>query len=104
MIDRELQRTKTFTGIRGFNTQDMAIQTGMGRITDRTREALGSTDQAIQAARRLLLEATEEVAAGRPPKGTEPADYRCVRAADLLMPRDGDWHEASKDAVHAYWT
>ena len=32
LVDRELQRTKTFTGIRGLNTQDFALQEGMGAI------------------------------------------------------------------------
>src|SRR6185437_10600336 len=58
-INREVQRTKTFTGIDGVNTQDFALQSalGGGYIVDRSKEALGSTDRAIQAARRLLLEA-----------------------------------------------
>src|SRR5205823_5868543 len=38
LIDRELQRTKTYTGITGLNTQDRAIQESMGPIADRTLE------------------------------------------------------------------
>jgi hypothetical protein len=30
--------------IQGINTQDFAIQTGMGRIVDRSQEALGSVE------------------------------------------------------------
>ncbi|HXF35514.1 MAG TPA: Rieske 2Fe-2S domain-containing protein, partial [Candidatus Acidoferrales bacterium] len=30
MIDRDLQKNKTFTGIKGINTQDFAVQEGMG--------------------------------------------------------------------------
>ncbi|MHA4815557.1 Rieske 2Fe-2S domain-containing protein [Streptomyces aculeolatus] len=101
LIDREVQRTRTFTGIEGINTQDYAIQTGMGRIVDRSREALGSTDLAISTARRLLLEATDDVAEGRLPRGSSPADHRAVRAGDLLMREDDDWREMSKDVRQA---
>jgi phthalate 4,5-dioxygenase oxygenase subunit len=101
LIDREVQRTKTFTGIEGINTQDFAIQTGMGRVVDRSREALGSTDLAISTARRLLLEAVDDVEQGRPPRGSDPADHRAVRAGDLLMSDDADWRETSKDVRQA---
>jgi phthalate 4,5-dioxygenase oxygenase subunit len=82
MIDREAQRHRTFTGISGINTQDVAIQEGMGPIVDRSEEHLGSTDRAIVTLRRLLLEATRAVAAGESPRGTNPAVYRQVRAVD----------------------
>ena len=41
--------------------------------------------------RQLLLEATSEVAAGRMPRGTDPATYRDVRPLDHLIPVDRDW-------------
>jgi phthalate 4,5-dioxygenase oxygenase subunit len=102
-IDREVQRTKTFTGIAGVNTQDFALQIGMGPVVDRSREALGSTDHAIQAARRLLVDAMEDVKNERPLKGTDPESYARVRAADLLVPRGADWRDVSKESVQAYW-
>jgi phenylpropionate dioxygenase-like ring-hydroxylating dioxygenase large terminal subunit len=102
-IDRQVQREKTFTGIEGINTQDFALQTGMGRIVDRSTEALGSTDMAIQTARRLLLEAANEVAAGRDPRGVEPESHRESRGADLLVPRGSDWRDVSKAATYAHW-
>jgi hypothetical protein len=45
--DRQLQRTMTFSGIRGIREQDSAIVEGMGEIADRTQEYLGSSDAAI---------------------------------------------------------
>ncbi|WP_326701363.1 Rieske 2Fe-2S domain-containing protein [Streptomyces sp. NBC_01754] len=101
LIDREVQRTQTFTGVEGVNTQDYAIQTGMGRIVDRSKEALGSTDLAISTARRLLLEAADEVAEGRPARGSDPASHRGVRAGDILMDATQDWREMSKDVREA---
>jgi phenylpropionate dioxygenase-like ring-hydroxylating dioxygenase large terminal subunit len=102
-IDREVQRTKTFTGIEGINTQDFALQTGMGAIVDRSTEALGSTDMAIQTARRLLLEAADAVEAGQDPLGCEPDQHRQPRGADLLVPRGSDWRDVSKEVTLAYW-
>ena len=100
-IDRALQREKTFTGISGVNTQDMALQEGMGRIVDRSREHLGTSDRAIIAMRRLLLEAIDDCEAGRPIRGTDPATYRRVRAVDRVIERGPDWREALKDELVA---
>src|SRR5581483_7957701 len=85
LIDRERQRTKTFTGIKGLNTQDLAVQESMGRIVPRWREHLGSTDKAIAAMRRILLEMVRDVADGQDPIGIEPATYRDVLAADTVL-------------------
>jgi len=103
-IDREVQRTKTYTGIEGINTQDFALQTGMGPIVDRSTEALGSTDLAIQTCRRMLLEATDQVEAGLDPVGVMPEAHRGVRGADMIVPAGSAWREVSKDATLAQWT
>ena len=102
MIDRELQRTKTFTGITGINTQDYALQTGMGAIVDRSKEALGSTDLAISTTRKLLLDATEHLDDGQPLVGADPASHGAISAGDLLMNETDDWREVSKD-VRTSW-
>ncbi len=92
-IDRELQRTKTFTGITGINTQDMALQEGMGPICDRTNEHLGTSDRAIIAARQLLFEALDDIDAGKSPRGTDPADYSNVRPVDMQIASGSKWQE-----------
>jgi phenylpropionate dioxygenase-like ring-hydroxylating dioxygenase large terminal subunit len=97
LIDRHVQKTKTFTGIPGVNTQDVALQEGMGPIVDRSREHLGATDRAIIVLRQLLLEAAADVEAGAAPRGTDSADYQHVRALDHLIPKDADWQEVLKD-------
>ena len=48
-----------------FNVQDTAIVEGSGPIVDRTKETLGPSDRAIIAARRQVLRAIREVAAGK---------------------------------------
>ena len=48
-----------------FNVQDTAIVEASGPIIDRTREFLGPSDRAIITARRQMLRAICDVAAGR---------------------------------------
>jgi phthalate 4,5-dioxygenase len=92
LIDRQVQKTETFTGIDGINIQDRAIQESMGRICDRTREHLGPADKAIIQARRLLLGAVKTVQAGGTPAGVAPSYYP-LRASEGVIPRNADWRE-----------
>jgi phthalate 4,5-dioxygenase len=101
LIDRELQRRKSYTGIQGVNTQDFALQEGMGPIVDRSQEHLGTSDRAIIAARQLLLEATYAAERGEPVRGTSPASYRTIRAFDSLIPLITEWRTAFKDELVA---
>jgi len=90
LIDREVQRTESFTGIDGINVQDRAIQESMGRIVDRSKEHLGPADKAIIQMRRLLRQAVKTVEEGRTPAGVGPS-YYTLRAALEVLPRDADW-------------
>jgi phthalate 4,5-dioxygenase len=101
LIDRTVQKTKTFTGIKGINTQDMALQEGMGPICDRSKEHLGTSDRAIIAARQLLLEALRVMDAGGTPRGVDPETYRNVRAVDLLIPNNERWQDYLKGELLA---
>lgn len=92
LIDREVQRTKTYTGIEGVNTQDHAVQESMGPIVDRTGEHLGSTDKAVIKARQLLLEGVETVRAGGDPRGLAPTYYK-LRAIEKVIPLGVSWRE-----------
>ena len=103
MIDRQMQKTQTFTGISGVNTQDFALQENMGAICDRSKEFLGTSDKAIVAMRRLLLEAITVVDAGGHPRGVDPAAYRALRAWDNIVPKDRDWHEVLAPDLAARW-
>ena len=97
LLDRQVQKTESFTGIDGINVQDRAIQEGMGRIVDRSREHLGPADRAIIQARRLLLEAVSVVSEGGTPRGIEPT-YATRAAAEAVLPRGTDWREAELPA------
>jgi len=103
LIDRQLQKTRTYTGITGTNTQDMALQEGMGPICDRSQEHLGTTDRAVIAARQLLLEAADVVEAGGDPLGVDPASYRTWRPIDKIVPNDVDWRESLRAEMVAQY-
>jgi nitrite reductase/ring-hydroxylating ferredoxin subunit len=93
-LDRAVQKTTTFSGIPGVNTQDYAVQEGMGAIVDRSREHLAASDRVIILARQLLLEAIAATERGEPVRGGTPESYRTLRAADAVLPLDADWHDA----------
>jgi hypothetical protein len=99
MIDRHLQKTQTYTGITGINTQDRAVQESMGRIADRSLERLGTTDRAIIAARRFLQQAVDTVEDGGDPPGVAPTYYK-LRAIEKVLPKDVRWFEAMKGELY----
>jgi len=89
-IDRELQRTSTFTGIRSIVAQDLAVaqDQGGGTRLDRSREYLVSSDRAIIALRKRLLTAVKALQDGvEPPEARNPQAYG-VRPGDFILPRD----------------
>ncbi len=91
MIDRQLQKTESMTGIAGVNTQDFALQEGMGAIVDRSKEHVGTTDRAIILLRKILLEQVALVEAGETPKAVDPSSYRRLRAVDRTIPKGTEW-------------
>ena len=84
---------KSYTGMKGFGTQDCAIQESMGPIADRTSEHLLACDAAIVKIRRLLLQTLKEHAAGKPLPGMDPASYR-VRSGRFEAPQGEPFAEA----------
>jgi phthalate 4,5-dioxygenase oxygenase subunit len=103
LVDREMQKTSTFTGITGLNTQDFALQEGMGTIVDRSKEFLGTSDKAIVIMRRLLLEAIGKVEKGEPPRGVQSEISRDLRAYDDLLPAGASWREHFAEELKAKW-
>ena len=103
LIDREIQRAKTYSGIQGVNSQDLAVQESMGPVVDRSREHLGTTDKAIIELRRLLLDSITDVKKGMPPRGVDPRAYRNIRAGDIVAPAGSDWRDTAKAMLAAKW-
>ena len=102
-IDRQMQKTKNYTGIVGINTQDFALQEGMGPVSDRSKENLGTSDKAIVQMRRLMLEGVRDVAEGKVPRGAEPQTYRDIRPYDGFMSTEDDWQVKFAGEVTAKW-
>ena len=99
LIDREVQKHETFTGIHGINNQDLAVQESMGGVVDRSNENLSASDMAIVTARRMLLEASRTVSDGGDPPGVGTSYYN-ARAIDKLLPRNAKWQDALMDEMY----
>ncbi len=95
LLDRQRQKSVNYTGIDTIAAQDQAIQESMGPIADRSREHLGTTDLAIIATRRLLLEACEDVAHGRSPLGSRLERIE-ARPAEMLLADDQPWLDSMR--------
>jgi hypothetical protein len=101
LIDRNQQKTESMTGIHGFAAQDQAIQESMGPVVDRTRERLGTSDTAIIAARRLLLQEIRALEEGREPFPAHHGDIYWIRPASMLLQRDLPFDEGARDLTAA---
>lgn len=99
LIDRQVQKYETFTGITGINNQDQAVQESMGAIVDRSSENLSASDMAIVTARRMLLEAASTVADGGDPPGVGTSYYK-TRAIDKILPADSKWSDALLEEMY----
>jgi phthalate 4,5-dioxygenase len=101
LIDRNLQRTSNMTGIHGFAAQDQALQESMGPLVDRTLERLGTSDTAIIAARRRLLQEIHELSEDSQTFAATHGDIYWVRSASLLLNRKIAFAEGSKELTKA---
>jgi len=101
LINRDIQRTKTYTGITGINNQDLAVQEAMGRIVPRWREHLGSTDKAVIAMRRIMLQAVHDLEKGIDPPAVDPDTYWDVRPTDVVLPKGAEWRESARELLLA---
>ena len=99
LIDRELQQSgESYTGIKGIRQQDMAMTEGMGPILDRTDEHLGTTDQMIIRTRSRWLAAVRgHMEDGTVPPGVDQPELYHQRGGQIILPRDADWWEETKD-------
>ncbi|HEU5019622.1 MAG TPA: Rieske 2Fe-2S domain-containing protein [Pseudolabrys sp.] len=91
--DRAAMKAGNFTGIAGIPNQDIAMWEGMGPISDRTMERVGSSDVAVVAFRRLMIEAARTVRDGGPVIGTaEPRiPHASIGAFEGVVPKATDW-------------
>jgi nitrite reductase/ring-hydroxylating ferredoxin subunit len=81
-LDREAQRERSYTGIRSFPIQDIAmVENQWGRIADRSQEHLMSMDYQIIHNRERLLKAAKALANGTEPSEPWHPEAYCYRSA-----------------------
>jgi phenylpropionate dioxygenase-like ring-hydroxylating dioxygenase large terminal subunit len=97
-IDRVAQKYFSYSGIKTFPLQDIAMMENQwGPIADRTREHLTSSDYMIIHVRRRLLSAAKALARGIEPEAPwHPAEYRYHRET-VVLPH-GTLEDASEQA------
>jgi nitrite reductase/ring-hydroxylating ferredoxin subunit len=100
-IDREVQRTSTFSGVKDFVSQDLMVTESMGPIYDRSQERLGTIDKAIIRMRNQLIRSAKSLA----DDGDAPllalagpdSDFRKIRGADKILEDGEDWRYLGTD-------
>ncbi len=103
MIDREKQRTVSFTGIPTIPLQDTAVTESMGPVFDRTREHLGTSDTMIIQVRRILLNAAKALRElGVTPPGVDHPELYRVHSASVVLPKEVSWVEATEETLKAF--
>jgi phenylpropionate dioxygenase-like ring-hydroxylating dioxygenase large terminal subunit len=95
LIDRDLQRTRSYSGIEGIHLQDQAMTESMGGIVDHTLEHLALSDLMIGRTRRRIIQAARAAAEGIAPPGVDhPEVYQGARGGDFVASTSIGWLEA----------
>ena len=93
-IDREDQKHRTYTGVKGTAEQDIMIQQSQGWIADRTRDNLTATDAAVVHFRRLLIEQARALAEdGKEPSAPGDHEAYCTRPGAWVAKSDKELEE-----------
>lgn len=97
-VDRVAQRNFSYTGIRCFPTQDVAmIENQWGAVAQRWNEHLASSDQQLPQIRRRLIRTARDLEAGiEPSEPWHPEGYSYHRARVVL---DGKTREEAIEQV-----
>src|SRR5438270_11146755 len=99
LMDRAAQEAgHYYSGVKGLAIQDASVQESMGAITDRTKENLVSTDNAIIMARLRLRKAAAAVAEGERAPGLAQ-EAQSVRSASFILPEEEAFAEKALDAA-----
>jgi phenylpropionate dioxygenase-like ring-hydroxylating dioxygenase large terminal subunit len=99
LLDRDKQRTFSYTGILGTGQQDMAVTESMGEIYDRGSEHLGTTDRAIIVMRRQLIKAAKDLAKGiEPPTADTSLEFEKILSAERIIQPGEDWRKLGTEA------
>jgi len=98
LMNKEVKKTKSFTGIPSVRAQDDAVITSMGAIMDRTKEHLGTADATIIRVRRRMMEAARAFRErGITPPGVNHPEMYKVRSCQAILPKEVSWQTALDD-------
>jgi len=99
LVDRDAQRTNSYSGLSSVVIQDLAIVESMGAVTDRSREHLVASDAMVARTRRALLNAARalERDGTLPPLVENPSVSRAARSGSFIAPDRMHWVEAYVD-------
>jgi phenylpropionate dioxygenase-like ring-hydroxylating dioxygenase large terminal subunit len=91
LIDRLMQRNYSYTGIKSFPIQDLAmIEDQWGPIANRSLEHLVSSDEAIIRVRRNILKAARDLSKGIEPTLAWTPEVARVLPTRMVLPADAD--------------
>ncbi|HXX11622.1 MAG TPA: ring-hydroxylating oxygenase subunit alpha, partial [Burkholderiales bacterium] len=96
LIDRDDQKHRSFTGVRGVADQDAMAQASQGFIVDRTREHLTPTDVAIVRFRRLMLDGAKALREGKEPGAAHRHESYCLRSGGYVAPASTAFEEVMR--------
>jgi phenylpropionate dioxygenase-like ring-hydroxylating dioxygenase large terminal subunit len=102
--DRESMKTHTFTGMGlNFQAHDAFATESQGPVQNRTEEHLVSSDKAIVAARKLLLNAINDAKNGRDPqhviRKAEANQLLHLQVFSELIAASADWKQHTKERI-----
>ena len=89
LVDRILQKNYSYTGIKSFPIQDLAlVEDQWGSRADRSLEHLVTSDEPLMRVRRRLLKAAMELQEGQEPAGPHKPEGFRAHTARVAMPAD----------------
>jgi phthalate 4,5-dioxygenase len=101
LMDRDRQRSDSFSGLPGIAPEDQAVTESMGGVIDRRLEHLAPSDRMIAATRRKLLATAEALAKGEGEPASDGAVYAGARGGYFLAPDHLKLPEAYENATLA---
>jgi phthalate 4,5-dioxygenase oxygenase subunit len=102
LLDRDQQKSASYSGIVGIHLQDQAMTESMGGIVDHAHEHLAVSDVMIARTRRRIAMAARDAAQGITPPGVDhPELYQGARGGDFVTPSSVGWLQAYGDEMRA---
>ncbi|MDR7083272.1 nitrite reductase/ring-hydroxylating ferredoxin subunit [Arthrobacter ginsengisoli] len=101
LIDRALQKSGTYSGIRGIVEQDYAVTSSMGLISDRSTEQLGTSDMGVIRARRVMMRLAKHLESGGEIDAHMDGEIFFMRSPALLVDKDVPFDVGARRAMDA---